>query len=99
MIVVGCDSRVSGPWVMRLVEGVLLAHGFTVQPVGIVPTPTVQYAVLNRKAAGGVVVTASHNPEEWNGLKFVGHDSLFLAPAKWDSSRTFYSICSAYDFP
>lgn len=80
VIVLGRDSRVSGPWLEQLVSGVLRAQGFTVAAVGIVPTPTVQYMVEHIKAAAGIVITSSHNPIEWNGLKFVDQDGLFLAP-------------------
>lgn len=81
LIILGRDSRVSGPWVEQIVAGVLVAQGYHVKRVGIVPTPTVQLLVIKEKAAGGVVVTSSHNPVEWNGLKFVDNDGLFLAPA------------------
>ncbi len=79
-VVVGRDSRVSGPWVQQLVEAVLRAQGKHVLDIGIAPTPTVQWVVQQWGAAGGVVVTSSHNPIEWNGLKFIGPDSLFLRP-------------------
>jgi phosphomannomutase len=80
-VVLGRDSRVSGPWVSQLVEAVLLACGKRVTNIGLVATPTVQLAVLQLHAdGGGVVVTSSHNPIEWNGLKFVAPDSLFVSP-------------------
>lgn len=81
LIIVGRDSRVSGPWVEQIVVGVLVAQGYRVKRIGIVPTPTVQLLVIKEKAAGGVVVTSSHNPVEWNGLKFVDNDGLFLSPS------------------
>jgi len=56
--------------------------GFKVLDVGIVPTPTVQFIVIKEKASGGIIVTSSHNPVEWNGLKFVDNDGLFLRPEK-----------------
>src|SRR2546426_8535936 len=49
--------------------------------VGLVPTPTVQLAVVHHRAAGGIVITASHNPIEWNALKFIGPDGIFLDAA------------------
>lgn len=79
-IILGRDSRVSGPWVEQLVAGVLVAQGYHVKMVGIVPTPTVQLLVIKEKANGGIIVTSSHNPVEWNGLKFVDNDGLFLSP-------------------
>eukprot|EP01133_Synstelium_polycarpum_P010731 gene10731-12490_t len=79
-VVVGRDSRVSGPWVEMIVNGVLISRGYTVIHIDIAPTPTVQYIVQQENAAGGIVITSSHNPVEWNGLKFVGPDGLFVAP-------------------
>eukprot|EP01094_Clydonella_sp_ATCC50884_P018256 TRINITY_DN3357_c0_g1_i2.p1 TRINITY_DN3357_c0_g1~~TRINITY_DN3357_c0_g1_i2.p1 ORF type:complete len:334 (+),score=68.15 TRINITY_DN3357_c0_g1_i2:171-1172(+) len=95
LIVVGRDSRVSGPWVSSIVEGVLLAMGLNVLSIGIVPTPTVQFVVKTKNAAGGIIITSSHNPEPWNGLKFVDDSSLFLSPAKCDSV---YARAKARDF-
>jgi phosphomannomutase len=77
-IVVGRDSRVSGEMVEHLVTGTLLAMGCDVIRIGICPTPTVQLAVENLKASGGIAITASHNPIEWNALKLIGPDGLFL---------------------
>jgi len=83
VIVVGRDSRVSGPWVLNVVHGALQASGFNVVDVGVVPTPTVQYLVKNRGYDGGIIVTSSHNDVMWNGLKFVdAPDGLFLSPAR-----------------
>ncbi len=77
-IVVGRDSRVSGPLFHRVVTGALQAVGCDVIDVGLAPTPTVQLAVEAHHAAGGLAITASHNPIEWNALKFIGPDGLFL---------------------
>lgn len=77
-IVVGRDSRVSGPMFHRAVLAALQSVGVTVIDVGIVPTPTVQLAVEHHHAAGGLAITASHNPVEWNALKFIGPSGLFL---------------------
>mgnify|MGYP005840687543 FL=1 len=79
-VVVGRDSRVSGPFVANLVKGCLLASGCKVIDIGIVPTPTVQLAIEHHKATGGIAITASHNPIQWNGLKFMGSDGRFLNP-------------------
>jgi len=82
-IIVGRDSRVSGSWVFQIVQGVLLALGFEVIDIGIVPTPTVQFMVKKHRTDGGVVITSSHNDVMWNGLKFVeAGDGLFLSPKK-----------------
>lgn len=81
-VVVGRDSRVSGPFIADLVRGTLVASGCQVIDIGIVPTPTVQLEVEHHQAAGGIAITASHNPIQWNGLKFMGSDGRFLPPAQ-----------------
>ena len=80
VVIVGRDSRVSGPFVANIVKGCLMATGCRVIDIGIVPTPTVQMAIEHHKAAGGVAITASHNPIQWNGLKFMDHNGRFLSP-------------------
>jgi phosphomannomutase len=77
-VVVARDSRTSGPmFAAAAVEG-LEAVGCRVVDCGMIPTPTAQLAVEYHGAGGGIVVTASHNPIEWNALKFVGPDGIFL---------------------
>ncbi len=70
-VVVGRDARISGEMVTNIVTGTLLAKGLDVIDIGICPTPTVQYTVKNTKANGGIAISASHNPNEWNALKFL----------------------------
>ncbi len=77
-IVVGRDTRVTGKMVENFVVGTLQSVGCDVVSVGISPTPTIQIAVENLDAAGGIAITASHNPIEWNALKLIGPDGLFL---------------------
>jgi phosphomannomutase len=77
-IVVGRDSRVSGPMFQLVVHAALQSVGCDVIDVGMVPTPTVQLAVEHHQANGGLAITASHNPIEWNALKFIGPSGLFL---------------------
>lgn len=77
-VVVGGDPRVSQNFLRPLVKAVLLATGCNVIDIGVTPTPTVQIATEHLKAAGGIAITASHNPIQWNGLKFIGADGLFL---------------------
>ena len=77
-IVVGRDSRVSGPMFHRAVLAALQSVGCRVIDVGLAPTPTIQLAVEAHHAAGGLAITASHNPAEWNALKFIGPTGLFL---------------------
>ena len=81
-IVVGRDSRVSGPMFHRVVLSALQSVGCDVIDVGMVPTPTVQLAVEHHHAAGGLAITASHNPIEWNALKFISSSGLFLDAAE-----------------
>jgi phosphomannomutase len=78
LVVVGRDSRVSGPQFAGAVQEGLTAVGCDVIDVGLVPTPTIQLAVEHHRAGGGIAVTASHNPREWNALKFIGPDGIFL---------------------
>src|SRR6478672_10318908 len=77
-IVVGRDSRVSGPMFHRVVISALQSVGCDIIDVGMAPTPTIQLAVEHHHAAGGLAITASHNPIEWNALKFIGPSGLFL---------------------
>ena len=79
-IVLGRDSRPSGADLIVGISNELLALGRNVVECGIVPTPTVQFITGQLKAAGGIIVTASHNPIEWNGLKFVRADGTFFHP-------------------
>lgn len=77
-IVVGRDSRVSGPMFHGIVVGALQSVGCTVVDIGLTTTPTCQLAVEDKHAAGGLMLSASHNPIEWNALKFIGPTGLFL---------------------
>jgi phosphomannomutase len=77
-IVLGRDARTSGPMFARAAAAGLMSVGCNIIDVGVVPTPTVQLAVEHHRAAGGLILTASHNPIEWNALKFVGSDGIFL---------------------
>lgn len=77
-IVIGRDGRPSGRWIENIVVGSLQASGRQVVNLGIVPTPTVQLFVEKSDAVGGIIITASHNPEEWNGLKFLNKEGVFL---------------------
>ncbi len=81
-IVVGRDSRVSGPMFQPVVHSALQSVGCDVIDIGMAPTPTVQLAVEHHHAAGGLAITASHNPIEWNALKFIGPSGLFLDGAE-----------------
>jgi phosphomannomutase len=77
-IVVGRDSRVSGPMFHRIALGALQSVGANVIDIGLTTTPTCQLAVEDHHAAGGIMLSASHNPIEWNALKLIGPSGLFL---------------------
>jgi phosphomannomutase len=77
-VVLGRDARTSGPMFAHAAMSGLMSVGVDVIDLGIVPTPTVQLAVEHHGAAAGLILTASHNPIEWNALKFVGPDGIFL---------------------
>lgn len=79
-IIVGRDSRPSGAMITDSVIDEFIRLGRNVIFCDIVPTPTVQFMVEQTDAAGGIIITASHNPEEWNGLKFVRADGTFFLP-------------------
>lgn len=81
-VVVGRDSRVTGQICEDIVCATLQSVGCDVIKAGIVPTPTVAMGVLKHKANGGLVITASHNPEQWNALKMLNAKSEFLDPAQ-----------------
>lgn len=77
-VIVGRDTRPSGPMFERAVVAGLLAVGCQPVLIGVAPTPTVQVMVGELHANGGIAITASHNPEEWNALKFIGSSGIFL---------------------
>ena len=77
-VVVGRDARLSGEMVRQMVCGTLQAYGMDVIDIGLAATPTTQMAVLSLQACGGIVITASHNPKEWNALKLLNNKGEFL---------------------
>jgi len=77
-IVIGRDPRTSGEMVKHAVVAGLLSTGSRVVDIGVCPVPTVQLQVRHRRAQGGIAITASHNPAEWNALKFISSTGLFL---------------------
>lgn len=77
-VVLGRDARTSGPMFARAATAGLMSVGVTVIDIGVVPTPTLQLAVEHHHAGAGLMLTASHNPVEWNALKLVGPDGIFL---------------------
>src|SRR5215210_8912758 len=90
-IVVGRDSRVSGPMVHRIVVGTLQMAGCDVIDIGLTTTPGCQLAVEHHHAAGGIMMSASHNPIEWNALKLIGSSGLFLEASEGVAMRELLS--------
>jgi phosphomannomutase len=80
-IVVGRDARPSGDMVNRLISGTLIASGVDVIDLGLATTPTVEMAVTGLQANGGIILTASHNPKQWNALKLLNEHGEFLSDA------------------
>jgi phosphomannomutase len=86
-VVLGRDSRVSGPLFHQVARAALESVGANVIDLGLTTTPTIQLAVEHHHAAGGIGITASHNPIEWNALKFIGSSGLFLSAAEGAAMR------------
>ena len=91
-VVVGRDSRLSGEMLKKAVISGLQATGINVIDIGIVPTPTVEIAVKELKAAGGICITASHNPAIWNALKFFNRSGEFATPEQFDKIEKLYKL-------
>ncbi len=81
-IVVGRDARISGEMVHRIITGTLMAMGCDVTDIGMATTPTTEIAVTREKADGGIIITASHNPQQWNALKLLNSQGEFLNAAE-----------------
>lgn len=94
-IVVGRDARISGKMVEHLVVGTLMAMGFDVINIGLATTPTTELAVVGERACGGIILTASHNPAQWNALKLLNADGEFLSDAE---GKEVIAIAEAEDF-
>ena len=82
VIVVGRDARLSGAMVNDVVVGTLIGMGFGVVNIGLATTPTTEIAVVGENACGGIIITASHNPKQWNALKLLNEDGEFLNDAQ-----------------
>tara|TARA_B100001758_G_C18376302_1_gene594518 strand:+ start:389 stop:1771 length:1383 start_codon:yes stop_codon:yes gene_type:complete len=83
-IIIGRDARISGEMVSNIVTGTLSGCGFDILDIGLSTTPTVEVAVQLEKAAGGIIITASHNPKEWNALKLLNGNGEFLSAKNGD---------------
>lgn len=97
-IVVGRDARISGRLVADLVEGTLLASGADVIDVGLCTTPGTEMAVITKHADGGIIITASHNPRQWNALKLLNADGEFLSAAEGQEVLA-HSEEEGFDYP
>jgi phosphomannomutase len=93
-IVIGRDGRLNGEIIEKIIESVLLLCGCEVVNLGIAPTPTIALAVEALKANGGISITASHNPQEWNGMKFMNGKGIFLDK---DENAEFLKYTTAYE--
>ena len=94
-IVVGRDARLSGEMVDQLVCGTLIGMGYDVINIGLATTPTTELAVTGLKAAGGIILTASHNPKQWNALKLLNEKGEFLNDQE---GKEVLAIAEAEDF-
>ena len=83
-IIIGRDARISGEMVSNIVSGTLMGCGFDVLDVGLSTTPTIEVAVQLEQSAGGIIITASHNPKEWNALKLLNAKGEFLSQKDGD---------------
>lgn len=95
VIVVGRDARLSGRMVLNMVVGTLTGMGFDVVNIGLATTPTTELAVVWEKACGGIIITASHNPKQWNALKLLNENGEFLNDAQ---GKEVLRIAEAEDF-
>jgi len=77
-IILGRDNRPTGKMLDSLVKGALISQGFRVIDLGVAPTPSVKSVVIQKKASAGIMLSASHNPEEWNAFKFISENGLFF---------------------
>ncbi|MDD6006640.1 MAG: phosphoglucosamine mutase [Bacteroidales bacterium] len=95
VIVVGRDARLSGQMVCDIVTGTLVGMGFDVVNIGLATTPTTELAVVAEGACGGIIITASHNPKQWNALKLLNEKGEFLNDAQ---GKQVLAIADAEDF-
>lgn len=95
VIVVGRDARLSGRMVLNMVVGTLTGMGFDVVNIGLATTPTTELAVVGEDACGGIIITASHNPKQWNALKLLNERGEFLDDAQ---GKEVLRIAQAEDF-
>ena len=93
-IVIGRDGRLNGDLIERIIESTLLFNGCEVINICVAPTPTITLSVEELKAQGGISITASHNPQKWNGMKFINSKGIFLDA---DENKAFLSFVENKD--
>ena len=98
IVVVGRDARPSGPMIQALVQQTLISLGIDVIDVGLSTTPTVELEVVRHKAQGGIILTASHNPKEWNALKLLNEKGEFLSADEGEQINQMSQNLSTIDF-
>lgn len=96
-VVLGRDARMSGPMAASIVEGTLVGCGVDVVNIGLATTPTTEMAVTGLGADGGIILTASHNPKQWNALKLLGTDGQFL-DAKEGAVVLEYALAEEFEY-
>ncbi len=97
-VVVGRDARISGEMISRIVQGTLVSQGCEVIDIGLATTPTTEIAVMHEKAEGGIIITASHNPMEWNALKLLNARGEFIEQQDIDRILDFYDRFEDIEF-
>ena len=95
VIVIGRDARISGKMLLNIVSGTLIGCGFDVLDIGLSTTPTVEVTVQKESAAGGIILTASHNPKQWNALKLLNSKGEFISS---DDGKIILDFASSDDF-
>jgi phosphomannomutase len=96
-VVIGRDARISGPMVNKIVTATLQAMGIDIIDAGVTTTPTTAIGVSHFKAQGGIIITASHNPRNWNALKLLNHQGMFLT-AEQGCEMEAYMDVNAFEF-
>ncbi len=89
-IAVGSDTRSSGSMIRYMIFSALISQGINIIDLEFVPTPTILFAVKENKYSGGMMITASHNPGEWNGIKLISHEGQFISSEAWDEINQYY---------
>lgn len=98
-VVIGRDARISGEMLSNIVSGVLMGTGIEVIDLGLSTTPTVEMAVVDLQAAGGIILTASHNPKQWNALKLLNNKGEFISANEGQKILDFAESLNEFSYP